>query len=75
MDQSDAPHATLGDLHVGDLAGHANYKGKVGEIKIVRRPVPREYQTAGMLMHAWFIDVVIIRVCVPQTVDRITQRP
>ena len=75
MDQSDAAHAARGDLHVRHLTGHADHKRKIGEIKIIRRPISRENQTAGMLLHARLVAIAIKRVGVTETVDRLNQRP
>ena len=61
--------------HVPDLAGHANHKGKIGEIKIIRRLISREDQAAGILLHARFAAIAIERVGVTKTVDRLKQRP
>ena len=75
MDQSDAPHPARGDLHVGDLTGHANHKGKIGEIKVIRRPIAGEYQSAGIPIHAGLVAIAMKGVGVTKTVDRLKQRP
>ena len=36
MYQSQPPDFPAGDLNIGDLEGHAQYKGKIGEVHKVR---------------------------------------
>src|SRR4030095_6534973 len=72
VDQSQTAHAARGDLHVRYLAGHADHKREVGEIKIIRRPITGKDQTASMLMHARLVAVAIKRVGITQPKDRRT---
>ena len=78
VDQSEAAHPARGDLHVRHLSGHPDHKRKVGEIKIIRRPIrpiAREDQTTGMVVHARHVAVAIKRMGIPQTEYRMNQRP
>ena len=75
MDQRQAAHAARGDLHVGDLAGHTDNKGKIGEVKIIQRPITWKNQTASMSMHFRFAAVAIKRMRVSKTEDSMNQGP
>src|SRR5215831_12219413 len=75
VEQSDPAHTTRGDLHVRHLAGHSDHKRKICKIKVIRRPITGENETAGMLLHTRLVAVAVIRVCVTQTVYRMKQSP
>src|SRR5262249_10341729 len=75
VEQSDAAHAARGDLHVRHLTGHADHKRKISKIKVIRRPITWENQSAGMPIHARLVAITVKRMRIPQTITRMNQGP
>ena len=67
MEQRDAAHSARGDLHVRHLTGHSDHKRKIRKIKVIRRMIARENQSAGMPIHARFVAIAVKRVRITQT--------
>ena len=75
MHERNAAHAARCYLNIGDLAGHANDKGKVGKIKVIRGVFAGKNKTASVPIPAWLIIVSVKNVSVTQTEDSLHNTP